>query len=96
MPRLRPGRDQLNIVNVADGVIKEFEELRLGKGPGGKDVPRWELFERIFAEWKKFTYDNELIGQTDPPRRASRIIIMGGRGRKQQPQESDQELKKRY
>lgn len=52
MPRLRPGRDQLNIINVSDEVIREFESERKGKGPGNKDVPRWELFEKMWTYCK--------------------------------------------
>lgn len=54
MPRLRAGRNQLNVINVSDEVIKEFDGLRKGRGPGGKDVPRWELFETVWQEWKDF------------------------------------------
>ena len=52
MPRLRPGRTQFNVANVSEGVMREFDELRIGKGPGGLNIPRWQLFEKIFSEWK--------------------------------------------
>lgn len=54
MPRLRPGRNQLNIINVSDEIMQEFENLRKGAGPGGLNVPRWQLFETIFKEWKEY------------------------------------------
>jgi hypothetical protein len=49
----RPGRDQLNIKNVSNHLIEEFDALRKGKNPGDLNRPRWALFEQIFTEWKK-------------------------------------------
>lgn len=52
MPKIRPGKGQLNILNVSVGVIQDFDENRKGIGPEGMDIPRWAFFEKVWREWK--------------------------------------------